>query len=79
MWRLFEKRMHSKSHAIRLPVHLENLQPVYFAESEERNALHRAAEKNTMLTGWFELNRTVPETNRYLYAEVPKHFTWRNH
>ncbi|XP_035233478.1 uncharacterized protein LOC118205293 [Stegodyphus dumicola] len=80
VWRLFEKRMHSKSHSIiRLPVHLENLQPVYFAESEERNALQRAAEKNTMLTGWFELNRTVPEANRYLYAEIPKHFTWRNH
>ncbi|XP_035204943.1 uncharacterized protein LOC118179894 [Stegodyphus dumicola] len=82
-WRLFEKRMHSSksshTHIIRLPVHLENLQPVYFAESEERNAFQRAAEKNTMLTGWFELNRTVPEANGYLYAEIPKHFTWRNH
>ncbi|XP_035231512.1 uncharacterized protein LOC118203339 [Stegodyphus dumicola] len=61
------------------PFQAETKENVYFAESEERNAFQRAAEKNTMLTGWFELNRTVPEANGYLYAEIPKHFTWRNH
>ncbi|GBO05596.1 hypothetical protein AVEN_114108-1 [Araneus ventricosus] len=31
-----------------------------------------------MLTAWFELNRTDPEANRYLYADIPKHFDWKN-
>lgn len=79
IWRLFEKKMHDKSHSIiRLPVHLENLQPIYFAETEEREALEKAARRNTMLTGWFQLNTTFPEANGYLYAEIPKHFTWKN-
>ncbi|GBN54440.1 hypothetical protein AVEN_170934-1, partial [Araneus ventricosus] len=79
MWRLLEKKMHEKSHSIiRLPVHLPDMQPVYFYDDEERRALERAAQRNTMLTAWFELNRTDPEANRYLYADIPKHFVWKN-
>lgn len=75
-----KKKMHSKSHSIiRLPVHLENLQAVYFLDEQEREALQRAAERNTMLTGWFELNRTLPEANDFFYAEIPYHFTWRDY
>ncbi|GBO05677.1 hypothetical protein AVEN_245775-1 [Araneus ventricosus] len=71
--------MHEKSHSIiRLPVHLPDMQPVYFYDDEERRALERAAQRNTMLTAWFELNRTDPEANRYLYADIPKHFDWKN-
>ena len=77
VWRIFEKKMHGNSHTIiRLPVHLENFQLVYFTDAEERDALERAAQRNTMLTGWFQLNITTPEANSHLYAEIPKHFTW---
>ncbi|GBO29958.1 hypothetical protein AVEN_99254-1 [Araneus ventricosus] len=71
--------MHEKSHAIiRLPVHLPDMQPVYFYHDEERQALERAAQRNTMLTAWFELNRTDPDANRYFYSDIPKHFVWIN-
>ncbi|GBN21568.1 hypothetical protein AVEN_124920-1 [Araneus ventricosus] len=45
--------MHETSHAvIRLPVHLPDMQPVYFYDDEECQALERAAQRNTMLTAW---------------------------
>ncbi|GFY64707.1 ATP-dependent DNA helicase [Trichonephila inaurata madagascariensis] len=70
--------MYKKSHAIiRLPVHFPNMQPVYFFD-EERQALERAAQRNTMLTASFELNRTDPNANRCLYVEIPTHFVWKN-
>ncbi|GFS53236.1 ATP-dependent DNA helicase [Trichonephila clavipes] len=70
--------MHEKSHAIiRLPVHLPNMQPVYLFDDEERQALKRAAQRNTMLTALFELNRW-PDVNIYLYDDIPKHFVWKN-
>ncbi|GFW80474.1 ATP-dependent DNA helicase [Trichonephila clavipes] len=53
-------------------------EPVYFFDDEERYALERAAQRNTVLTAWFELNRTDPDANRYLYADIPKHFVWKN-
>ncbi|GFX33358.1 ATP-dependent DNA helicase [Trichonephila clavipes] len=52
--------------------------PVYFFDDEERHTLERAAQKNKMLTAWFELNRMDPDANRYLYAHIPKHFVWKN-
>ncbi|GFV08866.1 ATP-dependent DNA helicase [Trichonephila clavipes] len=54
------------------------MQPVYFFDDEERQALERAAQRNTMLTAWFELNRTDPDANKYIYADIPKHFVWKN-
>ncbi|GBM94812.1 hypothetical protein AVEN_69364-1 [Araneus ventricosus] len=71
--------MHEKSHVmIRLPVNLSEMQPVYFYDDEERQALARAAQRNTMLTAWFKLNRTDPDANRYFYVDIPKHFVWMN-
>ncbi|CAF5097112.1 unnamed protein product, partial [Rotaria sp. Silwood1] len=50
-WRPFEFSLHVKSHAIiRLAVHLQNQQPVYFAEGNGRQVLERAATKDTALT-----------------------------
>ncbi|GBN84933.1 hypothetical protein AVEN_265769-1 [Araneus ventricosus] len=76
----FQKKTHEKSHAIiRLPIHLPDMQPMYFYDDEERQALERAAQRNTMLTSWFELNGTHPDANRYFYADIPKHFVWKNY
>ncbi|CAF0897947.1 unnamed protein product [Rotaria sordida] len=84
-WRLFEFPLHDKSHAIiRLAVHLPNQQPVYFAEGNERQALKRAAMKDTTLTAWFKLNSKNPDARQYLYHDIPQHFvferigTWKH-
>jgi hypothetical protein len=49
-WRLFEFPLHDKSHSIvRLAVHLPNMQPVYFAEVNEQNALEKANKATKLL------------------------------
>ncbi|CAF4691815.1 unnamed protein product [Rotaria sp. Silwood1] len=76
-WRLFEFPLHDKSHAIiRLAVHLPNQQPIYFAEEKKRQALGRAASKDTTLTAWFKLNSKDPDARQYLYHDVPHHFVF---
>ncbi|CAF1361102.1 unnamed protein product [Rotaria sordida] len=76
-WRLFEFPLHDKSHAIiRLAVHLPYQQPVYFAEGNERQALERAASKDTTLTAWFQLNSKNPDARQYLYHDIPHHFVF---
>ncbi|CAF5002532.1 unnamed protein product [Rotaria sp. Silwood1] len=76
-WRLFEFPLHDKSHAIiRLAVHLPNQQPIYFAEGKERQALERAASKDTTLTAWFKLNSKDPDARQYLYHDIPHHFVF---
>ena len=53
--RFFEFPLRDKSHSIiRLAVHLPNMQPVYFSEGNELDALDRAATKDTTLTAWFK-------------------------
>ncbi|RCN49553.1 hypothetical protein ANCCAN_04325 [Ancylostoma caninum] len=54
--RVLEYPMQGRSdHVERLPVHLEEQQNVTFQPGEEEQAI--AAEHNTKLTAWFELNR----------------------
>ncbi|GBL89141.1 hypothetical protein AVEN_255264-1 [Araneus ventricosus] len=48
-------------------------------DDEECQALERAAQRNTMLTAWFELNRGDPDANRYFNAEIPKNFVWKSY
>jgi hypothetical protein len=67
-WRLFEFPLHDKSHSIIRPaVHLPNMQPVYFAEGNE---------KDTTLTAWFKLNRDNPNARIYHYHDIPNHFVF---
>lgn len=30
-----------------------------------------------MLTGWFQLNRIDPNARRFLYSQIPLHYTWK--
>ncbi|CAF4809532.1 unnamed protein product, partial [Rotaria sp. Silwood1] len=83
-WRLFEFPLHDKSHAIiRLAIHLPNQQPVYFAEGNERQALEKAASRDTTLIAWFKLNSKDQDARQYLYHDIPHHFvlerngTWK--
>ncbi|CAF4101599.1 unnamed protein product [Rotaria sordida] len=53
--------------------HLDARYPVYFTEGNERQALERAAMKDTTLTAWFKLNSKNPDARQYLYHDIPQH------
>ena len=56
LWRLSEYKLHKKWHTIySLPLHLPDLQNVYFLSGWEEEALGRNT--TTKLTVWFELHR----------------------
>ena len=76
-WRLSEYEMHGKSHTIyRLPVHLPELQNVYFQAGREEEALDRST--STKLTAWFNLNSDDTDTSssQYLYTDIPLHYAY---
>ena len=76
LWRLSEYELHKKSHTIyRLPVHLPDLQSVYFQSGREEEALDR--NNTTKLTVWFELNRNDISSRQYLYTEIPNHYVYK--
>ncbi len=75
-WRLSAYDMQKKSHAIiRLPVHLENEQPVYFEAGREAEGLSKS--KDSRLIAYFKLNQTDPEAKNYLYHDIPVHYVWK--
>ena len=77
MWRLLENKMHDKSYAVmRLPVHLDQQQMVYFEGGEEQQAFDRATLQNTPLTAFFVLNQEDPEARELLYSDLPQHFVF---
>ncbi|CAF1955608.1 unnamed protein product [Rotaria magnacalcarata] len=49
------------------------MQPVYFAEENELEALDPATEKDATLITWFKLNRDNLDARRYLYHDIPNH------
>nr|XP_047129644.1 uncharacterized protein LOC100203234 [Hydra vulgaris] len=77
LWRIFEYPISHMSHSIiRLKVHLPENQIVYFREGEEQVALDRAAQRDTRLTAWFNLNSENEGANRYSYVDIPYHFVF---
>lgn len=77
MWRLFAFELHKISHTIvRLPVHLENYQNVYFTPGQEQERAQNAALARTKLTAFFALNTSDVEARQYLYHDIPVHYTW---
>ncbi|CAI6372085.1 unnamed protein product [Macrosiphum euphorbiae] len=78
VWRLFSYKLHGKSHVVvRLPVHLEGRQNVYFAPGQEEERLQNQAVRRTKLTQFFELNATNAAARQYLYRDIPMHYTWQ--
>jgi len=76
LWRLFKFPLH-KHHPsiIRLPIHEENQQPVYFqGEADLTTVLDNA--RDSMLMGWFKLNQRDPNARQYTYQEIGKHYVW---
>ena len=76
LWKIYGFRMHYRSPAVeKLPCHLNEEQNVVFDPDEIPNA---EAARKTMLTEFFELNRTDPEAQslRMTYTDVVKYYTW---
>ena len=77
-WRLFEYPIHHQEPAIMsLQIHLPEQHMVIFNANEEPNAVRgRAEQERTMLTAFFELNKSNPLAHQYTYQELPLHFVW---
>ncbi|XP_074596266.1 uncharacterized protein LOC141851422 [Brevipalpus obovatus] len=76
-WRMFAYHMHYQSHSIeRLAIHLPSQQQVVFHEGQEMEALVRARNRNTTLTGWFALNQIDPYARQFTYPQIPKYYAW---
>ena len=76
-WRLFEFRLQGRSHTVeKLPVHLPDMQSVFFKRGEETPAIERALLTDTKLTAWFKLNIIDANARQYLYTEIPLHYCW---
>lgn len=74
-WHFNQFVMHNSSHTVyRLPVYLPQRQRVVFQVGTERNAFD--SNGTTMLTGWFDLNRTAANARNYLYTEIAQHYVW---
>lgn len=79
VWRILAYPMHDQSHTVdRLPVHLPDLQNVYFRTDAPEDALIRAELNHTKLTAWFKLNSNPVTKSPYIYPETPVHYTWKN-
>jgi len=66
---------------MRVPLHLENQQPMFFAPGEAEGVA-ATAPKETKLTAFFSLRQAPdhgksPATTDLLYAEIPRYFTWQ--
>ena len=60
---------------IRLAVHLEDRQMVYYRGNETlENVILR--NHDSTLMAWFKLNRTTPDARHLKYTEVPRYYTW---
>ena len=76
-WRLFNSRLHNQTpKTIRLAVHLEERQSVYFRDSDTlQDVLQR--NHDCTLMAWFKLNRVDPEARSMKYIEVPLYYVWQ--
>ena len=77
-WQLFEIPIHHQEPAVlSLQVHLPGQHMVVFKVNEPMDVVaSRAAQEKTMLTAFFEINRTDPLACNYTYQEIPSHFVW---
>ncbi|KAG2192304.1 hypothetical protein INT47_004424 [Mucor saturninus] len=74
IWRIFGFLLHKEFPAHqRLSIHLPGKKMGYFSEDANLgDVLANAASKDTTLTAWFNINRTDPDANQYLYHEFPE-------
>ncbi|KAJ8940615.1 hypothetical protein NQ318_004539 [Aromia moschata] len=76
-WRLFEFRMHERSHAVMvLPLHLPGEDELFFDEDEGQEDIERRLGAPSKLEAWFALNTANEAARAFKYQEIPEHFTW---
>ena len=75
-YRIFAYDLHANlPHVLRLAVHLENQQPVYFSEQAElKDVLSK--QRDTTLTGWFVANQSFHSAREITYTNFPDKFVW---
>ena len=74
MWRIHERDLFDRSHAvIRLPVHLEFEQNIYFMPGMEEQV---NLSKNTKLMAFFKLCSEDENARQYFYNSIPEHYVW---
>ena len=78
IWRIFEIPIHHQEPPVMsLQVHLPGHHMVVFNPNETIESVRaRAVHKKTMLTAFFEINRSNPLARLYTYQELPLHFVW---
>ncbi|KAL8606455.1 hypothetical protein ACOMHN_015544 [Nucella lapillus] len=76
-WRIFGFDIHERHPTVvRLAVHLENGQKVYFTEETTRRTVEEPTA--TTLTAFFSLCHSDDFAKTLMYCEVPKYYTWNN-
>jgi len=67
--------MHYQSAVVyRLNCHLENMQSQVFSRGAENAVLNNP--ERSKLIAWFYLNEVEHQARKYLYTEIPQHYTW---
>ena len=76
-WRIFAFSLHGNSHTIeRLPIHVENGQPVIFSSTATREQLQNTIDniKDSKLLAYFKKCEEDADARQYLYHEFPEHY-----
>ncbi|XP_034197292.1 uncharacterized protein LOC117612739 isoform X1 [Prunus dulcis] len=78
VWRLFQYPIHFRKPSVeRLPIHLPLEQNIIFnGDQSLQSIVNRKNVESTMLTSWFEANKTFHEARTLTYAEFPSKFVW---
>ncbi|CAN0837902.1 ATP-dependent DNA helicase PIF1 [Linum grandiflorum] len=78
VWRLFKFQIHDRSTPVsRLSIHLPGEQPITYEERQSiTSIISRPDIEKTMLTEWFQLNRSYPTARKYTYSDIPNAFVW---
>ena len=73
-YRIFAYELHANlPHVLRLALHLENQQPVYFPEQAELDDV-LSRQRHTTLTGWFIANQEFHCAREITYTNFPDEF-----
>ena len=77
-WRIFSFDTNEQSpHTVRLPVHLESEQNVFFNDDDKsENILGKNIE--TQLTSYFYLNINDPDARELYYYQMPQFYIWNS-
>ncbi|KAK7260859.1 hypothetical protein RIF29_27158 [Crotalaria pallida] len=77
-WKIFRFTLYKLYPSVqRLHIHLPNRHQVrFYIHDNVENILNDAYNSHTMLTEFFALNHGDHEARRYLYREIPEHYTW---